>query len=389
MSQSGIDLDKQINVMGDEITDVDGEQALKVDVDGRQHTLELRKIFGFEEIIIQELISSDSRTNVSGAAVPFKGRWIHEWLFAKGEDYINSIWHGYQYFVKYLEKRTERFENVETFNRNPGTYQSMYRFIIALEELEVLERFKRVQIPLSEYDQFVPEEMRTRTFVRITEPYQDAQDKWDNPFDELYCEFRDQEREEQQPEEPEDDIEEQIEEDSQDEVEIPEPDVPEVPERGTVEELPEENASFVDFNQKEDILGLINAFFTDSLEQTIDQTTLPIPQEVNPDDFSLGRVAVIGPWAMGTAIPGQTELDLFVSIDDTQASISPGALPAGLQQNLPDLMDRNNIYSDIFPSYNVVGLYNRAFKDQLKKRVKDQDEPVFYSFQENEIVEVE
>lgn len=397
----------------EQIVEVNGEPRVKVDVDGRRHTVELRPIYEFENDILNRLIEPRTDNSVTGGAIPIKGEWIYGWLEVQGEDYINNIWRNYQYFLKYIEARTSVINNISTHQRSPGTYKSMYRYIIILEELGLLERFRRVDVPQSEYDFPVPEEFRTRTFIRLTSDFEEEKDKWDNPYEALYpggekpedidvepvrdipeelSELApDEETEEEEaaettpPEEtkegldaftdePEEESEEPSEEPQQIEGEL---------------ELPEENASFADFPQKEGLVTLVENSFSTAMQITMDQAPIPV-EGVEAQDFDVGRIAVFGKWAVGEAVPGRTELDLIVTVDDTSADISPGFVPAGIQEHLGDVMRENNPYPEIFPDYSVVSAYNSAFKRLLSEVVrKEQTQLVYYDLQDMEFKELE
>jgi hypothetical protein len=153
-----------------------------------EQELDLRPIYSFEEDILDTLISARSGISLTSGRISIKGRWIHGWLDALGEDYISSVWRGYQFFTRYLQVKTTPIQNVATVNRNPGSYESTYRYILVLEDLELIERFATEQAPQSEYDNFVPPNIRQRTFIRNIESYEGNERFWDNPFKQAYPE---------------------------------------------------------------------------------------------------------------------------------------------------------------------------------------------------------
>jgi hypothetical protein len=98
---------------------------------------------------------------------------------------------------------------------------------------------------------------------------------------------------------------------------------------------------------------------------------------------------VVGSWATGEATPGTTPLELVVSIDDSDADLSPGFVPPGMQQYLPDVMQRDNPYTDVFSSYSVTCSYDSAYKRYVEDVVRErQTELIYYSFRESELVEL-
>mgnify|MGYP002761863695 FL=1 len=180
--------DAAANVLRSYTTLVNEEEKVTVEIDGRVRTVDTRPIYSFEREILDDVIQVSIDGFLTGAAIPVKGRWIHGWLARKGDegDYINNVWHGYQYFLRYLQAETEDIQNMGTFNKSPGTYDSMYRTILMLEDLNLLLRFKEVNVELDEYDFFVPENIRKRTYIRVRKSYEDNEDLWNNPIEALY-----------------------------------------------------------------------------------------------------------------------------------------------------------------------------------------------------------
>jgi len=395
-----------ISALTEHIIEINGEPRVEVDVDGRRHTIELRPIHDFERGILDDLIDPGAGTDVSGAAVPVKGRWIHGWLDSKGEDYINNIWKNYQYFLKYIEARTSTISNVDTHNRSPGTYDSMYRYLLILEDLELLERYRRQSVPQSEYDFPVPEEFRTRTYIRLQSDYRSKRDKWDNPYGAMYGSLEEESETvdipvETVPEEEEDafDLPQKLESVPEDADESE--DITDVEGEGLEEfteeepepepenfDIPDKDASITDFPDKQSLVSLIDESFPEALERTFAEAPISTSQ-VQPEDFGPGQKAVYGSWVVGSATPGQTSLELIISIDDTRAELSPGFIPSGIQEHLGDVMRDNNPYPDIFPNYFIISSYNSVFMRTVDEVVRnEQVEHVYYNLQDMQMEEL-
>jgi hypothetical protein len=390
-------------VFNDFIVDTPEGRRLEVDVDGRRHTVPIREPHSFEIDIVDDLIEPQTDTSVSGNAQPVKGRWIHGWLSVNQDDYINNIFKNYQFFLKYLEARTAVIKNISTYQRSPGTYDSMYRYLLLLEDLGLVERYRREEVPEDEYDFPVPDEFRTRTYLKKTADYEDRRESWDNPYEALYpggskedTESSDEEDDELdeddaveievEPEEPEgesDGLEGFIEPGEGGPTDIEPSDAPKEEPSGMDEmadvsaELPDEDASIADFPQRQNLIVFIRDHFSDALTKAIENSPVPMTN-VTPDDFSMGRVAVFGPWAESDATPGETELSMVVSVDSTSAEISPGFIPTGIQTELENVLNQENPYPDVFPSYTVVGVYNGAFKRKVDEVVRQTQETEQY-----------
>jgi len=383
------------------LADVNGKQRLEVDVDGRRHTVELRPVYAFERDIVDRLIESSADTSVTGGAVPIKGEWIYGWLDTQFDDYINSIWKNYQFFVKYIEATTSMISNISTFNRSPGTYDSMYRYLLILEDLGLVERYRREEVPQSEYDFPVPPEFRLRTFVRLESDFESRKSAWNNPYNARYPDGEKSSESEEvavqpaEPLEPRQGLEELAPDDDDGGEQSPQETdtgldefTGDTSEAQTEPVLPDDNASIVDFAQLDDIPALIDSSFQEALERTFDDAPIPTIQ-TEPEDFSFGRASVVGSWATGEATPGTTPLELVVSIDDSDADLSPGFVPPGMQQYLPDVMQRDNPYTDVFSSYSVTCSYDSAYKRYVEDVVRErQTELIYYSFRESELVEL-
>lgn len=402
--------------LDDFLVEVDDELRLEVDIDGKRHTVELRDVKEFERDLIDMLIEKPTDKSRRGANIPIKGPWISGWLQEKGEDYINNIWHNYQFFLKFLQGFTSNIGGVSTFNRSPGTYNSLYRYIIFLEQADLLERHKRVSVPLSEYDMFVPEEMRTRTFVRVKEPYDldespdEVNEAWENPIKEVYGDDRERvvkipeeereieevEPEEVEPEEEEmpsiDEIlgEEIEEEEAEEEIEPepePEPEPEETVEERSLEELGFETdqEDISEFTQQQALVNFIDAMFSRALEQTFEDPTAPsILEEIDVDisDFSPGDIGVYGPWEEGSARPGQTTLDFVMEIDSELDTNFP-FIGSDVTSNMRGLLNENNPADIAFPEYNPIVSFD--FIETLNQLAEGD---TYYDLREQEFKEI-
>lgn len=406
MSAEELPRDEVSSVLRGFLADVEGEQRLEVDVDGRRHTVDLRPIYSFEKDILDRLIGANIDTSVTGGAVPVKGEWVHGWLNVQFDDYINNIWKNYQFFVKYIEARTSNIENISTYQRSPGTYDSMYRYILLLEDLDLVDRYKREEVDSSEYDFPVPEEFRTRTFVKLESDFETNKEKWRNPYEANYPDGEKPEDSEDRSDDGDEDTEETPEEveDPEDptpqtpDVDIPKEDIPEPdtePQGLTGDasdaepgSLPDEDASITDFEDTTGLLNLVENAFPEAINRTFADSPGPTLQ-IEEQDFGLGRVAVFDKWATGNAKPGEDPLELFVSVDDRNANISPTFILTGMQEHLPDVLSENNPYPGVFPRYFVTSVYNSVFKDQLEQRVRgEQSNPIYYNLTKQEMEEI-
>ena len=385
---------------------------IEVDVDGGLHTLTPRPIYEFERDILDDVIGSTIAGNVSGAAVAIKGRWVHGWLNAKFDDYINNIWHGYQFFVKYVEAETEKIENISSQSRNPGTYDSMYRYIRVLEDIGLVERYKREEVPEENYDFNVPEEFRTRTFVRLDASYEGNEKLWNDPIGSLYVDGdvekqEDESKDEESPtmgdiideadtteggsstERSTDsttmgDIIEETESDSEDS----ETEEQERPTPQSTYDLPDGEVSITDFPDLDQIPLFLELHFQEAVENAFEQAAIQ-PDDLNPSDLELGRIAITGPWGSGDAIPGQSPLDIYIGIVNTTTNMSPGFIPPGINRELSEKLNRNNIFQSVFPEYNIVSTFKPSFRNQLKRHVNiEQGYSKYYDYSTGEVKEV-
>lgn len=364
------------------IEDKDGDLRVEVDVDGKRHTVDAREPLQFEERLAADLITPSPESDRFGANVPIKGRWINGWLNTQGEDYINNIWHNWQFFLKFLEGRSKIVQNSGTIQRSPGTYDSMYRYLMILEDLDAIERHKRTPIPPGEFDFPIPEEFRVRTFVRIKNGIDEKPDAWRNPYTAMYGEPEDDE-EVEIPEEP-DEIEEPKPPDEEEEVEDDEDEETD----GDDEEAPEQIINISQFEDKDGLIRFIVENFRPAIEKTFDEAPVPT-RGIESDDFKFSRVGIFGPWADSRGEVGETTLNMIIAIDASEASNTPPFIPAGTSNNLEMLLNRNNEFEDTFPSYEVDGVYDGGFKNTIEDAVEaTQQEDMYYDLGDMEFVEV-
>jgi len=281
-----------------------------------------------------------------------------------------------------LEARTDVIQNISTYKRSPGTYDSMHRYILVLEDADLVDRYKNVKVPKDEYDMPVPQRFRRRTFVRITDDgsYSDNKDAWDNPYGAVYDDSGSPvEPEEEEPLSEFEDIE--IDDGTPDDDEG-EDDTGDSGGRdlgGFTEDVElSAPASFTDFPNKSDLLDHIRSKFNTALEQTLDQS--PGPQDVVEfNDFGFGTAAIVGQWAEGNATPGSTDLTLIISIDNTDAELSPTFITTGMPRVLERELSQDNPYPDTFPGYRVFTPYNSEFLSTVRTFVdQEQSEDIYY-----------
>lgn len=380
------------------ITTQDGEIRVKVDVGGRQNTVKAREALDFEYELVDELVETKTDKFRRGGNIPIKGPWISGWLQNHGPDYIAGIFKNYQFFLKFVEGRTQRMENRSTVERAPGTYDSMYTYILLLEDLDLVERFKREEIPENEFDHPIPEEFQDRTFVRVTTPFSEAEEDWSNPYRALYPDnYEDEEDvDEMEGPEPEADIDEDeernIDEDEEEGGE--EDDIEDVEEDDTDDE--EEDVDFedvetiADFQNPKALLEIIDERFKDSLQEAIDDPPIPgAGDDFNSDQFERGRVGVYGVWAEGDATPGETQLNMVIEMINQTAPRNAGFIAAGTQTELERSLNLNNEIPDLFPSYDVTVTFSGGFEDNVENRVeRSQDEQIYYEVTQGEFIEI-
>jgi len=421
------------------IREVSGEERVVVNSSGSIKTVALREVYDYEEQLVNEFIEPRTDLSITGGAVPVKGRWIEGWLTVQGDDFINNIHKNYQFFLTYLKARTIKIENSATYDRTAGDYDSTYRYLLLLEDLGLVERYKREEVPQSEYDIPVPSEFRTRTFIRKEKDYSSAKDAWNNPYAANYPDVYDGEstqdvddldidpggtegpspdeqdvgeEDDSQDEDESIDVDELLEDedldDEQEETSInieptgadrfiddndvspddsagsesesqPEPDGIQEP------DVSGSGASIDDFQSKDFLVQVISDNITQALSEAFDDP--PVPSDLDESDISVGRIAVFGPWAEGEATVQDTPLSMLISIKSSGTNL--GFVPSATQRRLKDIMDKTNLFDSSFPSYEIVVVYNNAYKKRLSDLVmKTQSEDVYYSLTDKEFREL-
>jgi len=356
----------------------DGDVRVEVDYNGKRRTVEPRETFRFEDDLIDVLTENKNNKDRKGANIPIKGPWIHGWLENYGPDYIANIFRNYQYFLKYVQGRTEQINNAGTVHRSPGTYDSMYNYLLILEKLELVERFKREEIPEDEFDHPVPDNFEDRTFLRVTTSLEDAPEKWRNPYKAKYPDLYGSEKEEVKEPEPQQAIEEVGEEESDDTQ--PEPDDLDLSDIDSID----------DFDNPSGFTNLIEEPFEEAMKEVLDDPPAPRASEgIEVDDFSIGRVAVYGVWATGGAEPGQSGVQMLFELKNESAPRAPPFIQLGLATMIENLHNSNNPIPQIFGSYEIDGSYTDGFLEEIEERVKDtKGKNVYYELRSEELVEV-
>lgn len=362
-----------------------GELRVKVDVGGKQNTVKPRDVFPFEDQIIANLVEEKIDKFRRGANIPIKGPWIHGWLEENGEDYIASIFRNYQLFLKYVEGKTAQMNNKGTVERAPGTYDSMYTYLLILEKLDLVERFKREEIPEREFDHHVPDDFQDRTFLRVVTPLSEAPEQWRNPFKAQYPEtFGDEEElpeeeTEELPEEEEDDEDEQeeVDEEAQQETES---EALEGDEVNTVDDLENPFA----------LTGLITETFEETLQATLDDPPAPRASEgIEVDDFETGRIAIYGVWAQGNADPGDDEANILFEIKNKSAPRTPSFIPLGVARRTQMALNNDNPVPELFPSYDIEASFSNKFNDDIEQRVRNtQETEEYYDLTKEEFIDI-
>lgn len=363
--------DDAIVALDDYTVDVGGE--LKVEVTGanRRRTVNPREVYSFERDLLDNLIESSMSGSVTGAAIPVKGKWIYGWLDEKGEDYINSIWKGYQYFLKYVEAETAKIGNIGKHSRSPGSYDTMYRYILVLEDLGLLERYRRENVAPSEYDFNVPEEFRTRTYVKLTAPLEGNEGLWNDPVGSRYVDGDEDTGKEpvfdNKPEAPSSTIDEFIESaDKQEDVDIDEQ-VSTGPYTFSRSEV-----RIDEFEDYQLIPVFVDNNFNEAVEEAFEQAAM-IPPDLEPSDIELGRVSAVGPWGSGTASPEETQINLYIEIINASDSMNAGFIPGGINRTLPDMLNKSNIFEEAIPSYDIQSSYSTSYTNQLRSYIQRKD----------------
>jgi hypothetical protein len=410
------------------IREVSGEERVVVNSSGSIKTVALREVYDYEEQLVNEFIEPRTDLSITGGAVPIKGRWIEGWLTVQGDDFINNIHKNYQFFLTYLKARTIKIENSATYDRTAGDYDSTYRYLLLLEDLGLVERYKREEVPQSEYDIPVPSEFRTRTFIRKEKDYSSAKDAWNNPdvydgestqdIDDLDIDPGDTgepspdeqgvgEEDDSQDEDGGVDVDELLEnedlDDEQEETSIdieptgadtfidddvsPDDSTESEPEPDSIQEpdVSGSGASIDDFQSKDFLVQVISDNMTQALSEAFEDP--PVPSDLDESDISVGRIAVFGPWAEGEATVQDTPLSMLISIKSSGTNL--GFVPSATQRRLKEIMDKTNLFDSSFPSYEIVVVYNNAYKKRLSDLVmKTQSEDVYYSLTDKEFKEL-
>lgn len=381
------------------VIESDQELKVEVDVDGKRHTVDLREPRLFEDRLIDDIIETQTDANRSGSNIPIKGKWIALWLQNEDEDYINNIWHNYQFFIKYLEGVTRNIGGIGTYQRSPGTYDSMYRYIIMLEQAGLVERHRREVVPQEEYDMFVPEEFRVRTFVKVITPVNFRESSqlvikaWENPFEVVYGDEIDEEdiQDIDEPIEPEEIDQEEVEEEDEDITEMVEEEELDLGEPfDSLEELglSELNANISNFNRLDQLEQFILSYFDDALEIGIEDA--PVPTEgVEPEDYRVDTIAIYGEWAESNANAGITPLKIVISIE--QVGDIPGLqfIPATVSNTLGNILNNQNPIVEVFPQYSVLGTFEDDFDgymEQVAESAQEDDE--YYDLTAKEFTEI-
>ena len=371
-------------------SDIIKDGKITVDKDG-YNRIDVREVEEFEDDLLTELTGPNKEGR--GASIPVKGKWIHGWLQSRGEDYINSIHKNWLFFTIYVSKRTEQFINISQFNLKQGDYDSTYRYLMILEDLELIERHRIEEVDASEYDHFVPENMRKRTYVRIVKSFSQEPSLWTRPHKNAYPggEAREPVAIEEKEREI-DDLERQIKQLSEEEQEQETEDGVDV--ERVDKELPEEvmNNLSLDDNHLyiEDYPGLdqledrIDDWFGGAVDKTFEDSNVDI-EGIEPADFILDRIAVFGVWAEGNAKLGN-ELELYVTVNGNQASMQPPFILNGIKQNLSLFLERDpRIDDDWFRSITVVTAYSQVFNSRLDDILSQaQETKIYYDLQESE-----
>jgi len=360
----------------------DGEIRVEVDFNGKRRTVEPRETFPFEDQLIENLTENKTDNDRKGANIPVKGPWIHGWLEEKGADYIANIFRNYQYFLKYVQGRTENIQNVGTVNRSPGTYDSMYNYLMVLEKLGLVERFKREEIPEGEFDHPIPDNFEDRTFLRVTAGLEEEREKWRNPYKAKYPdlygeeETQEQEIERPEPEEPDELGEEQTDDTQTDEA--------------SEEQEIEDVNTVDDFENPSGFSNLIDEPFEKALQEVLDDPPAPRASEgINVEDFSVGRIGIYGVWATGGAEPGQSGVQMLFELINESAPRSPQFIPLGLATTIEKLHNTTNPIPEVFTSYEIDGIYKQGFDDEIAKRVQDtKGKNVYYELRSEEFIEI-
>ena len=369
------------------ITTEDGEPALKVNTSGFR-TIELRDPEPFEDDLLVEVTGPIDERGGIGASIPVKGKWIHGWLESRGEDYINNIYKNWLHFTTYVKARTRQFINTEEFNIRQGSYENMYRYILVLEDLDLVTRGRTEDVPLEEYDHFVPERMRSRRYVTIETPFAEAQDAWTSPHDALYGGETDEE-EDEGIDIPIDTEDEEGDEPTGGSIDAFTPEEDEggrttqgggggsiddfTPTEETDVEF--EETSIDDYPRIDEMRETVIDQFGSAAEDALGTADVDY-EDVIPTDFALANFVVVGVWATGEAEPQRDTLDVVMSVDDSLASLNPGFLPGAIGSQYRSIILNN--FDDWFTDVSITSVYDDGFDDTLALSLAGQEPKIYY-----------
>lgn len=371
----------------DFISTEDGEPVMVVDQSGYR-SIELRDPEPFEDDLLTEVTGPVDERGGIGASIPVKGKWIHGWLKSRGEDYINSIYKNWLHFTAYVKARTRQFINTSEFNIRQGNYENMYRYILVLEDLNLVSRGRTEDVPLEEYDHFVPERMRTRRYVSIETPFEEAPDEWSSPHTALYG----SETEEDTDDEVDIDIttEDESEREGDGSLDSFSPDEPQEPEQepssgssGSIddftpteeEEVEFEDTSIDDYPRIEEMGQTVVDEFGSAVESALATSDVDY-ENIIATDFTLGQFVVVGVWATGEAESDTDGLDIVMSVDDSLASMNPGFLPGAVGSQYRSVILDN--FGDWFNDVSITSVYDEGFDDTLALSLAGQEPKIYY-----------
>ena len=366
------------------ITIEDGEPAMKVNTSGFR-TIELRDPEPFEDDLLVEVTGPVDERGGIGASIPVKGKWIHGWLESRGEDYINNIYKNWLHFTTYVKARTRQFINTEEFNIRQGSYENMYRYILILEDLGLVTRGRSENVPLEEYDHFVPERMRSRRYVTIETPFEEAVDEWTSPHSALYGTESDEEDEgidipvdiDEEEESTGGSIDEFTPEEDQGGRTTQGGGGGSIDDFSPVEETEAEfeETSIDDYPRIEELKETVIDQFGSATEDALATSSVDY-EDVIPTDFTLADFVVVGVWAKGEAEPGRETLDIVMSVDDSLASLNPGFLPGAIGSQYRSIILDN--FGDWFTDVSITSVYSDGFDDTLGLSLAGQEPKIYY-----------
>ena len=371
----------------DFISTEDGEPVMVVDQSGYR-SIELRDPEPFEDDLLTEVTGPVDERGGIGASIPVKGKWIHGWLETRGEDYINNIYKNWLHFTAYVKARTRQFINTSEFNIRQGNYENMYRYILVLEDLNLVTRGRTEDVPLEEYDHFVPERMRTRRYVSIETPFEEAPGEWSSPHTALYG----SETEEDTDDEVGIDITTEEESESQDGSSLDSfsPDEPQEPEQepssgssGSIDdftptednEVEFEDTSIDDYPRIDEMGQTVVDEFGSAVESALATSDVDY-ENIIATDFTLGQFVVVGVWATGEAESDTDSLDIVMSVDDSIASMNPGFLPGAVGSQYRSVILDN--FGDWFNDVSITSVYGEGFNDTLALSLAGQEPKIYY-----------